>query len=335
MSQILSSTSRRLISCISNNNNQRSVLRFTDLASSLSSSCVWQGLRPERPVVSVRHPQQQQHRYKNHAAKKGLHLQRLNEMAHTNERAVAEERRQKKKDKTAVRKHGKSPEASNTKNNEPDVDDDGEHEDDIDDDEEEDNEDGALPDPSAVHRQMQRHVTSFVDYLTSVRSGTPTVALFDGITVADAYGRGTGSVHLSALAQIVLSNNSTLAVATCFDPATAPAVLAAIRDKLELNPQSEEDGTGTIRIPLPRLSLEDRHEIAGSVQKRAEHYRQRIRQNRRKAMDIVKQGVAGKLEGVSKDDAFRIQQDIEDATEKVVQELNAVAEKKHKEIVTV
>jgi ribosome recycling factor len=284
-------------------------------------------------VPTLRECQSQQRRYKN-AAKKGLHLQTLNEMAHSGERAAAEERRQKRKDKTAERKGKKGSDgiadrvASSKSNND-------DHDDDEDDDdrlEEEDMDGNVLPEPAAVKRKMQRHVESFKEYLKSVRGGEATAELFDGITVTDAYGRGTGSAPLKAVAQVVMAS-PTLAMATCFDPATAKAVAKAILDQLELHPQVEEGGT--ISIALPRVSLESRQQTAAAVQQRAENYRQRIRKNRRQALDVVKQGVAGKLEGVSKDEAFRVQQEIEAMTDVVIKELNQVADNKHKDIMSV
>jgi ribosome recycling factor len=283
-------------------------------------------------IPTLREYQSQQRRNKN-SAKKGLHLQTLNEMAHSGERAAAEERRQKRKDKTAERKGKKSSvgtadRAAPSKTN--DDDDDDEDDDRVE--EEEDIDDNVLPEPSAVKRKMQRHIESFKEYLKTVRGGEATAELFDGVTVTDAYGRDTGSAPLKAVAQVVIAS-PTLAIATCFDPATAKAASKAILDQLELHPQIEEGGT--ISIALPRVSLESRQQTAAAVQQRAENYRQRIRKNRREALDIVKQGVAGKLEGVSKDEAFRVQQEIEAMADVVIKELNQVADNKHKDILSV
>jgi ribosome recycling factor len=275
--------------------------------------------------------QNQQLRFK-HAAKKGLHLQKLDEMAHNSERDAAEERRKKKKEKTAARKSkkGASPaEEASASSNTKDSDD---WDEELEEEEEEEHDDSILPDPAQVKKRMLSHVDGFKEYLKGVRGAEPTPELFDDVMVTDAYGKGTGSTSLKSVAQIVISS-PTLAVATCFDPATSKAVSVAIRDKLELNPQVEEGGT--IKIPLPRVSMESRQQTAAAVQKRAENYRQRIRKNRRTALDVVKQGVAGKLEHVSKDDAFRVQQEIEIITETVIKELNQVADKKHDDIMAV
>lgn len=306
-------------------NNTQKYASSLSAATNSSNSCQSLGFLWQTPF------QTRQFRFK-HAAKKGLHLQKLDEMAHSSEREAAEERRKKKKEKSAARKgkKGASPdEDEGTHANATDEDDESDEE------HNEDEQDAStLPEPAAVKKRMLMHVAGFKEYLKGVRGLEPTPDLFDDIMVTNAYGSGTGSAPLKSVAQVVISS-PTLAMATCFDPSTAKAVSLAIRDKLELNPQVEEGGGGSIKIPLPRISMESRQQTAAAVQKRAENYRQRIRKNRRTALDIVKQGVAGKLEGVSKDDAFRVQQEVEAVTETVINELNQVAEKKHKDIFSV
>jgi ribosome recycling factor len=142
----------------------------------------------------------------------------------------------------------------------------------------------------------------------------------------------------------VVLESPTLAVATCYDPALAKNVCNAIQEKLELNPSIVQDsgsdgsssgGGATIRIPLPRVSMETRQKTALALKKRAEAHRQKIRKHRRTALDIVKQGVAGKLEGISKDDAFRVQKEIETMTDEVIHKLNEITDQKHDSIMAV
>ena len=287
----------------------------------------------------------------NHGAKKGLHLQNLADMANQKEHDAAVVRREKKKEKTVARKGGKKGGGGGVVIQQPDFDDDFESsgskdkanlhnksDDDywneLEDDEEEAHDTTVLPNPNEVKTKMMKHVDNFRNYLKNIRGGgAPSVEMFDDVMVRDAYGIGTGDVSVKALAQIVMTS-PTLATATCFDPATSKAVVAGIRDALELNPQAEE-GTGIIKIPIPRISMEVRQQMIGTIHKRAENYRVRIRNHRRTVLDIVKQGVAGKLDGVSKDDAFRIQQEIEVMTDIVIKELNKISEKKESDILSV
>jgi ribosome recycling factor len=273
-------------------------------------------------------------RCKHNAAKTGNHLETLNELAHEKSREEAQERRTKKKDKKATKKQkGKKEDdthaAAVSVEQEHDDDDNDDMDDAHDDDDFNDEEDEELlPNPVRVKQRMQKIVERFEESLKAIRGSEPTPELFDDVLV-DAYG---SMAPLKSVAQVVIASG-TQATATCFDPATAKAVSTAIRDALALNPSIEEGGV--VKIPLPRVSMETRQKTAAALGKKTESFRQRIRKVRRKALDVVKQGVAGKLEGVSKDDAFRVQKEVEALTDQVIQSLNDLAEKKHESIMSV
>ena len=264
----------------------------------------------------------------------GKHLQRLDEMAHDTSRQEAAERRQKKKDKKAAKKNKKgaavaeaTPKQLDLETTMPDdlAEDFAEEEEE---EEEEDHPEDVLPDPTAVKERMMNLVNKFTESLKAIRGAEPTPELFEEITV-QAYGSAT---PLKSVAQVVIAS-PTLASATCFDPAVAKDVAAALQEKMGLNP-SVEDG-GVVRIPIPRVSMESRQKTAAVLGKRTEACRQKIRNVRRKAMDVIKQGVAGKLEGISKDDAFRAQQQVESVTEEAMAKLTKVSQEKHDNIMAV
>lgn len=302
-----------------------------------------QSLLPKSGNNSHHRPylQQQQQRWKhrNKSARLGHHLQKLDEMAHSTEREVAQERRQKKKDRKAAKKGKKGGGTDggdiimHDERDEEEEEEHDEHVEGVEAEEEEEHDETLLPDPAEVELRMHKHVGKFKDYIRGVRGGEPTPEMFDDISVLHAYGKGSGMAPLKSLAQVVISS-PTMAVATCFDPATAKAVSMAIRDKLELANPQVEDG-GVVRIPMPRASLESRQNTARQVEQRAEQFRQRVHQTRNKAMTVVKQGVAGKLEHVSKDDAFRVQEAIDKGKDAALLEINALAEKKKEDIMSV
>ena len=258
-----------------------------------------------------------------HRAKMGQHLKKLDELAHEKTHEEAKKRRAKKKARKGKTEPSKSPSLP-----EPVIEDDSyEWNDENEDIDYEDG--GLLPDPAQVEEHMIKIVNSFKESIKSIRGASPTAELFHDVLV-DAY--GTANTPLNTVAQVVIST-PTLATATCFDPSLAKSVSLAIRNRLDLNP-SVEDG-GVVKIPLPRVSMESRQQTAATVKKRAESYRQRIRKVRRSALDVVKQGVAGKLEGISKDDAFRVQKEIEAVSNKIISTLNDAAEKKYQSILAV
>jgi ribosome recycling factor len=314
---------------------------------------------PPPPAAAVRLPlllplQLQQVRYKRHAAKMGHHLETLDDMAHEKSRQEAQERRQKKKDKKAARKGGggdkKMKDSSSLagravdKDDDLDDDDDSDNEDNNDDDEKREQGDIGdddvltLPDPEQVKERMMKIVNRFAESLKTMRGAEPTVELFDDVVV-NAY--GSSNTSLKSVALVVLES-PTLAVATCYDPALAKNVCTALQEKLELNPSIVEDSSGgggaTIRIPLPRVSMETRQKTAAALKKRAEAHRQQIRKHRRAALDIVKKTTQGGGEGgggISKDDAFRVKKEIETMTDQVIHKLNEIADKKHDSIMSV
>ena len=265
----------------------------------------------------------------NHSAKMGQHLDRLDDLAHEQSRKEAEERRQKKKDRKLAKKgkgSGHDDKAAAASHDLDDADWDDEHHD-----EDEESDAEVLPDLVLTRKRMNDIVSRFVESLRGIRGAEPSADLFDSVTV-NAYG---ANVPLNTVAQITISS-PTLAYANCFDPSLAKNVATAIRNQMEnLNPSVEDDARGQVRIPLPRVSLESRQATAQQLRKRTEQYRARIRDVRRNALNIVKKGLAGKLEHVSKDDAFRVQQELESVTDECIHKLNDAADKKEKDIMTV
>ena len=188
-----------------------------------------------------------------------------------------------------------------------------------------------LPDTDDVKSRMTRVVDAMVESFRAIRGAEPTPELFEPIMVR-AYGELT---PLSAVAQVVISspNQATL---TCYDPETAKAVSEAVRDSgLNFNPRIEEGGGGVVIVPIPKVSMETRKALAKQLGKAAEASRQRVRRIRRAAHDICKKGQAGKLEGISKDDAYRRGKEIDAVTEEMVALLNQKVEDKQNSVMAV
>ncbi len=189
-------------------------------------------------------------------------------------------------------------------------------------------EEPSLPNPAEIKERMISVVSKFQESLKSIRGAEPTPEMFDDVKV-NAYGSLT---PLKAVGQVVIVS-PTLAQITCFDPSVAKDVQKAVQLSLELNPQIEEGGV--VRVPLPRVSMEVREQTSKQLQKKAEGCKQRLRQVRRKAMDIVKKGKDGKLAGISKDDAFATGKDIETVTETVMEQLKQIVDEKMDSIMAV
>lgn len=264
-----------------------------------------------------------------HASKMGHHLDSLEELAHRPEREAAEEKRKKKKERKAAKKGKKGALEPESDDDDGDDDDMDIYDDDDDDEMEEGDElEPSLSDPSEVKQKMMVAVSRFEESLKTIRGAEPSPEMFDDLMV-DAYGSMT---PLKAVGQVVIVS-PTMANITCFDPVVAKNVAKAVQLALELNPQVEEEGT--VRVPLPRISMEVREQTAKQLKRKTEACRQRIRQVRRKAMDKVKKGKDGKIPGISKDDAFANAKAIDNVTESVVKTITDIAEKKLDSIMAV
>lgn len=290
-----------------------------------------------------------------HSGKMGHRRETLEELAHRPEREAAQERRQKKKDKATQKKgptsgtpssasslaeSGKDPSTTGATvddfdflkngNDEYPLEDDPDDQD-TDENANDETVEPTLPDLRTVETQMMTYVERFEDTLKSLRGAEPTAEMFDDISVM-AYGSPT---PLKAVGQVVIVS-PTLAQITCFDPSVAKDVQKAIQLALqEVNPQVEDASAGTIKVPLPRVSMEVREQTAKQLKQKAEATKQRIRQVRRKAMEVMKKGKDGKIPGISKDEAFASAKELETITEAVTDRLQKLVEEKIKSIMVV
>ena len=318
-----SASGRRAISVIS----RAAVARQTSAPTTSLSPLGHDKLTPSRSQqVSVR-------RFGRKASKMGHHIEKAEELAHRAERQDARNKRHKKKgggkggaaEEESADTPGRSMEVVDLHIEEDATETIFEHgsaddEDLID-----------LPDKDDVKSRMTRVVDAMVDSFRAIRGAEPTPELFEPIMVR-AYGELT---PLSAVAQVVISspNQATL---TCYDPETAKAVSEAVRDSgLNFNPRIEEGGGGVVVVPIPKVSMETRKALAKQLGKAAEASRQRVRRIRRAAHDVCKKGQAGKLEGISKDDAFRRGKEIDAVTEEIVALLNQKVEEKQNSVMAV
>jgi ribosome recycling factor len=318
------------------------LLRYRLVASrsmaSISTSAPTFSFHSQRPIlVSWRYTTMTTTRWK-HAGKVGHRLETLDELAHRPEREAAEERRKKKKDKKEVKKGGKTkaaPGVGDVALEDQNVEVFDESDEDIYDDDDDDSQVGdedveiALPVPKEVKDKMMMLARAkFEESLKAIRGAEPSPEIFDDIQV-NAYGEMT---PLKSVGQVVMVS-ATMAHVTCFDPSVGKEVQKAVQFALNLNPQLEEGGI--VKVPLPRVSMETRLQTVKQLNKKAEAFRQRIRQIRRKAMDVVKKGKDGKLPHISKDDAFAVGKELEQVTEDVLGLIKDLVDKKMDSIMAV
>ncbi len=175
----------------------------------------------------------------------------------------------------------------------------------------------------AAEAHMKKSIEIVEEELAGVRTGKASANLLDSIKV-DYYGT---PVPLKQIATIGVPDARLITVKPWEKPMVAEVVKAIQQSNLGLNPQS--DGN-LIRIPLPPLTEERRHELVKSVRGMVEEAKVAIRNIRRDANDHLKK--LEKEHVISEDDFHRYQKEIQDLTDKSIEELDRVTEAKQKEI---
>jgi len=177
-----------------------------------------------------------------------------------------------------------------------------------------------------MREKMEAAVQAYTRNLATVRAGRANPSLLDNVFV-DYYGAPT---PLNQLAQVG-APEARLLVITPFDKSAIGDIEKAIQ-KADLGLSPSSDGN-VIRISIPALTEERRKELTRVVGKYAEESRIQIRNLRREANDQLK-----KLEKdtVITEDELRVNQDnVQQETDKFIDEIDQLAKNKEAEIMEV
>jgi ribosome recycling factor len=146
------------------------------------------------------------------------------------------------------------------------------------------------------------------------------------VTVS-AYG---GTMTLKEVANISVPEPRMITVQV-WDRALVKAVDKAIREAgLGLNPQGEGQ---TIRVPIPDLNEERRHELTRVAAKYAEQARVSVRNVRRDGIDLLKR--QEKDGDLSQDQQRKLGQDVQHLTDELIRRIDEALAQKDKEILQV
>ena len=179
---------------------------------------------------------------------------------------------------------------------------------------------------AALKDRMQKSIASLRDELAGLRTGRASASLLEPVQV-EAYG---SKMPLNQVATVTVPEARMLSVQV-WDRTLAGAVEKAIRNSgLGLNPSAE--GV-VIRVPLPDLNEERRRELTKVAHNYAEGARVAVRHIRRDGMDLLK-----KLEkdgNISQDDGRKFVDQVQQATDAAVSEVDNVLAVKEQEIMQV
>lgn len=162
--------------------------------------------------------------------------------------------------------------------------------------------------------------------LRTVRTGRASPALVDRVLV-DYYGTAT---PLNQLA-VISAPEPNLLVVRPYDPSSLGTIEKAIQQAdLGFNPNN--DGR-IIRIPIPRLTEERRKEMVKQVSRRVEEARVALRNVRRDALNEMREYESEGL--ISEDELTRGQDRLQELTDKYVEQVGEIGDRKEHDIMEI
>lgn len=177
-----------------------------------------------------------------------------------------------------------------------------------------------------IDRRMRKAVESLQHEMSKIRTGRAHASFLDHVMV-DYYGTLT---PLSQVANISAQDARTLTVSP-WEKSMVPAIEKAIlTSDLGLNPSNSG---GAIRVPMPPLSEERRKEMIRVVRSEAEQARVAIRNVRRDANHLLKEGVKNKT--ISEDDERRAMDEIQKLTDHFINQIDGFLETKEKDLMEI
>lgn len=177
-----------------------------------------------------------------------------------------------------------------------------------------------------TEQRMKKTLSAFGTELGKIRTGRASSALVDHIMV-DYYGAET---PINQLATVSVPESRTIIIQPWDTSAISDVEKAIMKSELGINPSN--DGK-VIRLGIPALTEERRKELVKYVAKIAEDFRVSIRQIRHDVNHFVKE--LEKEEGIPEDRVKRNLDNIQKLTDKFIQNINEMLEKKEKEIMEV
>lgn len=173
---------------------------------------------------------------------------------------------------------------------------------------------------------MDKVIAYYKEELNTVRVGRANAAVLDKVFV-DYYGTMT---PVNQVGTISTPDPRTLMIQP-WDATLLKAIEKAIlASEVGINPQN--DGK-VIRLSFPQLTEERRKELSKTVSKKGEEAKVGVRNVRRDAMDEYK--ALKKKNEITEDDLKAAEKDIQDLTDMKIKEIDAVTDKKQKEIMSI
>ncbi len=174
--------------------------------------------------------------------------------------------------------------------------------------------------------RMKGAIQALEEDLSGIRTGRASPALVERLQV-EYYGMATPLMQLASIS----APEPRVLLIRPFDPTSLKAIERGIlASELGLTPNN--DGK-VIRLNIPILTEERRRELVKVVHGRLEEARVAVRNVRRDLMKDLKEFEHEKL--ISEDDLENAEEELQKLTDKMIQQIDAIGERKQKEILEV
>ncbi|MGQ1889441.1 ribosome recycling factor [Thermophagus sp. OGC60D27] len=177
----------------------------------------------------------------------------------------------------------------------------------------------------SAEEKMQKTINHLDRELGKIRAGKADPRILEGVMV-EYYGNMT---PLNQVASINTPDPRTIAIQPWEKGMIASIEKAIMNANLGLNPDNNGD---IIRINIPPLTEERRHNLVKQVKKEGEEARISIRSIRRETNDELKKL---KKEGLPEDIEKNAEDDVQKLTDKYAKKIDTMLEEKEKDILTV
>lgn len=179
---------------------------------------------------------------------------------------------------------------------------------------------------NSTKEKMQRRIDHLESEYSAIRAGRANPGVLDKVTV-DYYGTPT---PVNQVAAVSIAEARTLVVQP-WDTSLLKDLERAIQmSDVGINPQN--DGK-VLRLNFPPLTEERRKDIVKEIKEMAEECKVQIRNARREAIDKIK--ALKKSGDITEDDQKNGEKKVQDLTDKFTKEVDAVSDKKQKEIMAI
>lgn len=171
----------------------------------------------------------------------------------------------------------------------------------------------------------QKTLNHLENELTKVRAGKATPSMLNGVMV-EYYGAPT---PLQQVANVTTMDARTITVQPWEKTMLNEIAKGIMNANLGFNPQNNGE---TILIAVPPLTEERRRDLVKKAKAEGEHAKVGVRNNRKDAMDMVKDL---KTDGLSEDMAKDAEEQVQNITNSFIKKIDDLVEVKEKDIMTI